>query len=138
MAKKDSAVDETAVDKFYTEEDFANDFQAGEAIEYQFEPMMNTNKVGSTILIEFIQDNKREFETKMGGARHEVLVRFYDLETKKWGEKVKTGFPKQVYEKVVTNDIEVGKKYMIKLAEKKDLGGGKTWNVFTIKPVHNK
>ena len=122
----------------YTSADFEKDFTTGESVEINFEPLMNTKTVGTAVGIEFIQDSNRVFKTKNGGIRHEVIVKKYNPETKQWGEKVKCGMHTQLFELVKAGNIIVGERYLVKLAEKKDLGGGKTFNVFDVKPLRNK
>lgn len=137
MADKKNVVEETST-KVYKAEDFEKDFTAGESVEINFEPLMNTKVVGSTVAIEFIQDSNRTFTTKNKAVRHEVIVKKYNPETKQWGDKVKCGMHTQLFELVKAGNIIPNERYLIKLVDKKALGGGKTFNVFDVKPLRNK
>lgn len=122
-------------EKTAKKEELEKMFQTGEQLEFQFRPFLNTKEAGASVVFEFIQDTAQEFTTKAGGKRHGVIIRRFDLETKDYGDKERTGFPKQLIEKVRGGLIEVGKKYMITYTGKKPLAGGHSFNEFVIKPI---
>lgn len=123
-------------DRVVKKDELEKMFNTGEAIEFNFKPLLNTKETGSSIVFEFVQDTGVEFSTKAGGKRHECIIKRYDADKKVFGDKERTGFPGQVYEKVAAGAIVVGKYYLVVYEGKKELSGGRSFNQFTIKPVN--
>lgn len=129
--------DKNEASKSFGEKDFKDLVVTEDAIELPFTPLVNTTVVGSTSVFKYLKDSG-EFKTNKWGQTDEIhIVEFYNPATKEW-QISKTGFRKQISEKVKSGSIKANNIYLITFLGSEKTKKGNNFNKYKICPCRIK